>query len=222
MQVTGVTDRGLKARPMRTVAVLGGGLMGSGICTALTLSGTNVLLKEINQKFLDGGLARISANLQSRVKKGAMTAAQKVATLARVTGTLSYDAFGSVDMVIEAALESIDLKQKIFADLERVCSKECILASNTSTISLSVIGEKTRSNDRIVGAHFFSPAHVMPLLEIVRTERTAPQVCFLARIVGAHCFSPAHVMPLLEIVRTERTAPQVCFFARKQPSARCT
>lgn len=176
MQVKGVTDRGLTARGFKCVAVLGGGLMGSGICTALALAGYDVILKEISQKFLDGGLARISANLASRVKKGAMSKAASAAALARVHGALTYDDFKRADMVIEAAIEKVDLKQKIFADLEAACRPDCVLSSNTSTIDLNLIAAKTRARERIVGAHFFSPAHVMPLLEIVRTEHTSPQV----------------------------------------------
>lgn len=105
LQVRGVTDVGLKPRAMKTVAVLGGGLMGSGICTALALSGFDVILKEINDKFLAGGMARIDANLASRVKKGIMKPEAKAAALARVHGTIVYDDFKRADMVIEAAIE---------------------------------------------------------------------------------------------------------------------
>ena len=150
--------------------------MGSGICTALALAGYDVILKEISQKFLDAGLARISANLASRVKKGAMSKAASAAALGRVAGALTYDDFRRADMVIEAAIEKVDLKQQIFADLEKACRSDCVLSSNTSTIDLNLIAAKTRARERIVGAHFFSPAHVMPLLEIVRTEHTSPQV----------------------------------------------
>jgi enoyl-CoA hydratase/3-hydroxyacyl-CoA dehydrogenase len=96
LQVKGVTDAGLTARTMKCVAVLGGGLMGSGICTALALAGFSVILKEINQKFLDAGMARIDANLKSRVKKGAMSEEAKGKALARVKGTLTYDGFKQV------------------------------------------------------------------------------------------------------------------------------
>lgn len=232
-KITGVTDRGLTPRPVKTIAVLGGGLMGSGIATACALAGMQVLLKEVNQKFLDGGLARVRANLASRVKKGRMSAQQAEAVGARVRGVLDYAEFGRVDMVIEAVIEDVKLKQQvrfvrgvvglgvggcrwgrnahahtwthactpahvfyiskhplqpsfahthtthiqIFADLERACKPDAILSSNTSTIDLNLIGAKTSCPDRIVGAHFFSPAHVMPLLEIVRTDKTSPQVC---------------------------------------------
>ncbi|GFZ09008.1 multifunctional protein 2 [Actinidia rufa] len=175
-RVPGITDRGLVPRQIKKVAILGGGLMGSGIATALILSNYPVVLKEVNEKFLQGGLDRVRANLQSRVKKGKMTQEKLEKTLSLLKGALDYESFRDVDMVIEAVIENVSLKQQIFADLEKYCPPHCILASNTSTIDLNLIGEKTKSQDRIIGAHFFSPAHVMPLLEIVRTEKTSPQV----------------------------------------------
>ncbi|KAI9123294.1 hypothetical protein K1719_006183 [Acacia pycnantha] len=164
-KVPGVTDRGLVPRRVRKVAILGGGLMGSGIATALVLSNYPVILKEVNEKFLDAGVNRVKANLQSRVRKGQTTQEKFEKTFSLLKGVLDYESFRDVDLVIE-----------IFADLEKYCAPHCILASNTSTIDLNLIGEKTRSQDRIVGAHFFSPAHVMPLLEIVRTKQTSAQV----------------------------------------------
>ncbi|XP_057417250.1 peroxisomal fatty acid beta-oxidation multifunctional protein MFP2 [Lotus japonicus] len=175
-KVPGVTDRGLIPRHVKKVAILGGGLMGSGIATALILSNYPVILKEVNQKFLDAGINRIKANLNSRVKKGKMTQEKFEKTFSLVKGSLDYESFRDVDMVIEAVIENVSLKQQIFADLEKYCPPHCILASNTSTIDLDLIGEKTKSQDRIIGAHFFSPAHVMPLLEIVRTKQTSPQI----------------------------------------------
>ncbi|KAK5794462.1 Peroxisomal fatty acid beta-oxidation multifunctional MFP2 -like protein [Gossypium arboreum] len=175
-KVPGITDRGLMPRQVRKVAVLGGGLMGSGIATALILSNYTVILKEVNEKFLEAGIGRVKANLQSRVKKGKMSQEKFEKTISLLSGVLDYESFRDVDMVIEAVIENVSLKQQIFADLEKFCSPHCILASNTSTIDLSLIGERTKSQDRIVGAHFFSPAHVMPLLEIVRTKQTSPQI----------------------------------------------
>ncbi|OAY81349.1 Glyoxysomal fatty acid beta-oxidation multifunctional protein MFP-a [Ananas comosus] len=175
-KVPGVTDLGLMPRKVTKVAILGGGLMGSGIATALILSNYPVILKEVNENFLKAGIERVKANLQSRVKKGKMTEEKYEGTLSRLTGVLDYDRFKEVELVIEAVIENVSLKQQIFADLEKYCSPHCILATNTSTIDLNLIGERTKSQDRIVGAHFFSPAHIMPLLEIVRTQRTSPQV----------------------------------------------
>ncbi|GMY27768.1 glyoxysomal fatty acid beta-oxidation multifunctional protein MFP-a [Fagus crenata] len=175
-KVPGVTDIGLVPRRVNKVAILGGGLMGSGIATALILSNYPVILKEVNDKFLQAGIGRVRANLQSRVKKGKMTQEKFEKTISLLKGALDYESFKDVDIVIEAVIENVSLKQQIFSDLEKYCPPHCILASNTSTIDLNLIGEKTKSQDRIAGAHFFSPAHIMPLLEIVRTKQTSPQV----------------------------------------------
>ncbi|KAI8110882.1 hypothetical protein M9434_004456 [Picochlorum sp. BPE23] len=176
-KVQGITDHGLKARPIRKIAVLGGGLMGSGIATACVLSGYQVLIKEINEKFMQSGLDRVKSNIMSRVKKGKMKEAVAQKALSLLHGTTSYDEFSSVDMVIEAVIEDIGLKQKIFQDLVSVCPPHAILSTNTSTIDIELIGSKVpQAQDRIVGAHFFSPAHVMPLLEIVRTPKSSAQV----------------------------------------------
>ncbi|KAF3324702.1 glyoxysomal fatty acid beta-oxidation multifunctional protein MFP-a-like protein [Carex littledalei] len=174
-KVPGVTDLGLVPRKVQKVAIIGGGLMGSGIATALLLSNYPVILKEVNEKFLQAGIERIKGNLRSRVKKGKMTEEKFERTLSLLTGVLDYEKFKEVDLVIEAVIENVSLKQQIFSDLEKYCGPHCILATNTSTIDLNLIGDKTRSKDRIIGAHFFSPAHIMPLLEIVRTDNTSPQ-----------------------------------------------
>lgn len=183
-KVPKVTDIGLKPRQIKKIAVIGGGLMGSGIATALILSGTYVILKEIDNVFLQKGLKSVAANLEGLVKKGSLTQDKMSKTLSLIKGALDYSEFKDVDMVIEAVIEKIPLKQSIFSEIEKVCPPHCILATNTSTIDLNVVGEKTSSQDRIVGAHFFSPAHVMPLLEIVRTEKTSPQVILDLMTVG--------------------------------------
>ncbi|KAG6575069.1 hypothetical protein SDJN03_25708, partial [Cucurbita argyrosperma subsp. sororia] len=175
-KVPGVTDLGLAPRKITKVAIVGGGLMGSGIATALILSNYPVILKEVNDEFLQAGIDRVRANLQSRVEKGNMTKENFEKTISLLKGVLDYESFKDVDMVIEAVTENVSLKQQIFADLEKYCPPHCMLATNTSTIDLELIGERTKSRDRIIGAHFFSPAHVMPLLEIVRTKHTDEQV----------------------------------------------
>lgn len=175
-KVPGITDLGLVPRQIKKVGILGGGLMGSGIATSLILGNYPVILKEVNENFLQAGLSRVKANLERRVEKGKMTEEKFEETLSLLKGVLDYESFRDVDLVIEAVMENVSLKQQIFLDLEKYCPANCILASNTSTIDINVIGEKTKSQNRIVGAHFFSPAHIMPLLEIVRTEKTSPQV----------------------------------------------
>ncbi|XP_006647155.1 peroxisomal fatty acid beta-oxidation multifunctional protein [Oryza brachyantha] len=183
-KVPGVTDVQLKPRKIRKVAVIGGGLMGSGIATALLVSNTSVVLKEVNPQFLQRGQKMIAANLEGLVKRGSLTKEKMNKAMSLLKGALDYSDFKDVDMVIEAVIEKVPLKQSIFSDIEKVCPPHCILATNTSTIDLNVVGEKTNSQDRIIGAHFFSPAHIMPLLEIVRTEKTSPQAILDLITVG--------------------------------------
>ena len=177
-KVRGVTDvPGVSPRPMRVVAVLGGGLMGSGICTACLLNGIDVVLKEVNQQALDAGVGRVAANLASRVKKRKMTQERADALMKRLKPTLDYADFAAADMVIEAAVENVAIKQAIFADLARACKPDAVLSTNTSTIDIDVVGAKLdpQAAARVVGNHFFSPAHIMPLLEVVRGPRSSPQ-----------------------------------------------
>ncbi|KAI3977538.1 hypothetical protein MKX01_000451 [Papaver californicum] len=183
-KVPKVTDVGLKPRHIKKIAVIGGGLMGSGIATALILSNIFVVLKEINSEYLQKGIKAIEANLRGLLARGKITEDKVMNALSILIGVLDYSEFKHVDLVIEAVIESVPLKQSIFHELEKVCSQNCILATNTSTIDLNTIGEKTTSQDRIVGAHFFSPAHVMPLLEIVRTDKTSTQVILDLMTVG--------------------------------------
>ncbi|KAL9339269.1 hypothetical protein Peur_068284 [Populus x canadensis] len=179
-----VTDVGLKPRHIKKVAVIGGGLMGSGIATALIVSSIHVVLKEINSEYLQKGTKTIEANVRTLVTRGKLTRDKADKALSMLKGALDYSDFKDVDMVIEAVIESVPLKQKIFSEIEKICPPHCILATNTSTIDLNLVGEKTSSQDRIIGAHFFSPAHIMPLLEIVRTEKTSAQAILDLMTVG--------------------------------------
>ncbi|XVF88559.1 hypothetical protein PTKIN_Ptkin19aG0060500 [Pterospermum kingtungense] len=183
-KVPKVTDVGLKPRNVKNVAIIGGGIMGSGIATALILSNISVFLKEINSEYLLKGMKTIEENIQGLVTRGKATQDKARKALSILKGVSDYSEFKEVDVVIEAVIEDVPLKQKIFSEHEKVCSSCCILATNTSTIDLNVVGEKTNSQDRIIGAHFFSPAHIMPLLEIVRTEKTSPQVILDLLTVG--------------------------------------
>lgn len=183
-KVPTVTDIGISPRSIKKVAVIGGGLMGSGIATALLLGNMYVVLKEINSEYLAKGIKTIEGNVRGLVTRGKLAKDKAEKALSMLKGALDYSEFKDVDMVIEAVIENIPLKQKIFKELEKACPAHCILASNTSTIDFNIIGEKTNSQDRIIGAHFFSPAHVMPLLEIVRTEKTSPQTTLDLMTVG--------------------------------------
>ncbi|KAL7189489.1 hypothetical protein ACSBR1_039188 [Camellia fascicularis] len=183
-KVPNVTDIGLKPRAVKKVAVIGGGLMGSGITTALILSNIYVVLKEINSEYLQRGIKMVEANVRGLVTRKKLAQDKADKAISMLKGVLDYSEFRDVDMVIEAVIEKVPLKQKIFSEIEKACPPHCILATNTSTIDLNVVGEKTSSQDRIIGAHFFSPAHVMPLLEIVRTEKTSAQTIVDLMTVG--------------------------------------
>ncbi|KAH7837554.1 hypothetical protein Vadar_015142 [Vaccinium darrowii] len=175
-KISGITDLGLTPRKVNRIAVVGGGQMGSGIATALIVSDYHVVLKEVNESSLLDGIDRVKANLVSQVKRRKIAQEKIERALSRLNGVLSYDSFKDVDLVIEAVPENLSLKQQIFSDIEKCCPQCSVFACNTSTFDLNAIGERTKSQNRIIGAHFFYPAHVTPLLEIVRTERTSPQV----------------------------------------------
>ncbi|KAJ9551297.1 hypothetical protein OSB04_015342 [Centaurea solstitialis] len=175
-KVPNVTDIGLKPRVVKKVAIVGGGLMGSGIATSLIVSNINVVLKEVNSEYLQKGIKTIEENVRGLVAKKKLSQSRAEKALSMIKGVSDYSEFNDVDMVIETIIEDLQLKQEIFGEIEKACPPHCILATNTSAIDLNLIGEKLTCQDRVVGAHFFSPAHVMSLLEIVRTEKTSPQV----------------------------------------------
>jgi len=181
-KVPGVTDQKFPPKTFRKAAVLGGGTMGSGIATALLQAGLDVVLKEVSDEFASAGKKRIESNLGSRLKKGKLTQEKYDDMLSRLHLQTDYAGFDSLDVVIEAVIENIGLKQQVFADLEKNVSADCILASNTSTIDLEVIGKGSKDASRILGTHFFSPAHIMPLVEIVRSKHTSPKT--LHAIIG--------------------------------------
>ena len=161
---------------VKRVAVLGGGTMGAGICIAFLSKGYSVVLKEINDKALEAGVGRIVDQMVRVINSRKMPMYALEVMMRGLKAQTTYDGFDKLDLVIEAAVESIKLKQAIFAELEGVVNDSCILASNTSTIDLEVVGQRTHSQQRIIGLHFFSPAHIMPLLEIIRTKHTSPEV----------------------------------------------
>jgi enoyl-CoA hydratase/3-hydroxyacyl-CoA dehydrogenase len=151
----------VSVKKINSICVIGGGLMGSGIATCCLLGDYKVVLKEVNEKFLNSGLERIKENLEKRLKSNRLTKEKFESLMSNLSGTIEYENFNQFDLVIEAVFENLELKQNIFETLERVCSKDCILASNTSTIDIDLIGKKTKCQSRIIGLHFFSPAHVM-------------------------------------------------------------
>jgi 3-hydroxyacyl-CoA dehydrogenase len=162
--------------PVNSVAVVGAGTMGGGIAMVFANAGIPVLLKDADQPALDRGLDIIRKNYQSSVKRGRFTQQFVDQRLKLIQPALTYDDFGKVDMVVEAVFEGMALKKEVFAQLDRVCRKGAILASNTSTLNIDDIASATSRPEAVIGTHFFSPANVMRLLEIVRGERTSKEV----------------------------------------------
>jgi 3-hydroxyacyl-CoA dehydrogenase len=159
-----------------SAAVVGAGTMGGGIAMVFANAGIPVLLKEADQAMLDRGLANIQKNYASSVKHGRFTQQEADEHLSRIRPVLTYDGFEGVDMVIEAVFEGMALKKQVFAELDRACKPGIILASNTSTLNIDEIGSVTSQPEFVIGTHFFSPANVMRLLEIVRGKKTGKEV----------------------------------------------
>jgi 3-hydroxyacyl-CoA dehydrogenase len=162
--------------PVNSVAVVGAGTMGSGIAMVFANAGFSVLLKEADQPALDRGLANIQKNYASSVKRGRFTQQFVEERLKLIQPTLDYKSFSNVDMVVEAVFEGMALKKQVFSELDRICKPGAILASNTSTLSIDEIAATTSRPQFVIGTHFFSPANVMRLLEIVRGKATSKEV----------------------------------------------
>jgi 3-hydroxyacyl-CoA dehydrogenase len=162
--------------PVATAAVVGAGTMGAGIAMVFANAGIPVLLKEVDRPTLDRGLAKIAKHYANSVSKGRLTQEEVDARLNLIQPALTFDGFSSVDMVIEAVFEGMELKKQVFAELDRICKPGAILASNTSTLSIDEIAASTSRPQFVIGTHFFSPANVMRLLEIVRGRATAKEV----------------------------------------------
>jgi 3-hydroxyacyl-CoA dehydrogenase len=166
----------LPLRPIQRVAVIGAGTMGGGIAMSLANTGIAVTLIDANQEGLDRGLARVRDNYATTVKRGKLSPEQMEQRLAMIQGSIDMADVGDADMVIEAVFEDMGLKQSIFRQLDQHCKSGAILATNTSGLDVDEIAAVTQRPQDVVGAHFFSPAHVMKLLEVVRASQTAPDV----------------------------------------------
>lgn len=166
------------------VGVIGAGTMGNGIAHVFARSGFQVVLCEVEQKFLDRGLETIGKNLDREVAKNKITAADKKATLERIQPVLKRDQLAKCDFVIEAATEKFAIKTEIFRDLDQICRPEVILSSNTSSISITKLAGITKRPEKVIGMHFFNPVPVMKLVEVIRglatSDETFSSVCDLA------------------------------------------
>lgn len=162
---------------MKNIAVIGAGTMGNGIAHTFAQSGFTVKLIDVSEKSLDKGMATIAANLDRMVTKGTITEEDKQKTIGNIiTYTDIKDGVVNVDLVVEAATENVDLKLKIFKDLNAFCDEKTILATNTSSISITQIAAVTTRQDKVIGMHFMNPVPIMKLVEIIRGYNTSDEV----------------------------------------------
>jgi 3-hydroxybutyryl-CoA dehydrogenase len=158
---------------MKTVAVLGAGTMGNGIAHVFARSGYNVILRDVEQRFLDRGLETIGKNLDREIKKGKLAEAEKGTVLARLTPATDMAAIAAADFVVEAVPEKIEIKRAVLAEADRLLRSEVIIASNTSSIAMTTLAALTQRPDRFVGMHFMNPVPLMMLVEVIRALQTS-------------------------------------------------
>ena len=158
---------------MEKIFVLGAGTMGAGIVQAFAQKGYEVIVRDIKDEFVERGIAGINKGLSRQVAKGKMTEEDKEAILSRITGTTDMSLAADCDLVVEAAIENMKIKRDIFAELDQICKPETILASNTSSLSITEVASATKRPDKVIGMHFFNPAPVMKLVEIIRGMATS-------------------------------------------------
>src|SRR5437867_10708105 len=172
----------IAAAAIRRVAVLGAGPMGRGIAQVAALAGCEVLLRDVEERFVENGLARIRETLDAGAARGKIAPADRDAAAARIRGTTSLaEAVREADAVIEAVPEDLALKRATFAEVEAEAPARALLASNTSSLRITAIAQGLRSRDRVVGMHFFNPAHVIKLVEIVVGPDTSAEATASAR-----------------------------------------
>lgn len=160
---------------IQTIGVVGAGSMGAGIANLAAINGFHVILRDIENRFLDGAFTRIEQFMQKSVERGKMSEVQKEETLARIQTTTQLEDLKEVDVVIEAVIEDIDLKKDVFSQLDKVVRDDVILATNTSSMSITEIASATKRPDRVAGMHFFNPAQLMKLVEVVRGYETSDE-----------------------------------------------
>jgi 3-hydroxybutyryl-CoA dehydrogenase len=160
---------------IKTVGVIGAGTMGNGIAHVFAKSGYDVVLVEVEQRFLDRGMQTIAKNLEREVAKGKVTSDARDAAIRRIKPVLERRALAECQIVIEAASEKFEIKSEIFRDLDVLCAPDVILASNTSSISITKIAAQTKRPDKVIGMHFFNPVPMMKLVEVIRGLATSDE-----------------------------------------------
>ncbi len=167
-----------------TVGVVGAGLMGSGIAEQAARSGYQVVVREIDDDALAAGSARISRSMARAIERGKMTMEERDEVLGRIKGTTDLNDMAGCDLVIEAIVENLDMKKDVFRELDRITDSEAILASNTSSVSITALAAVTTRPEKVAGAHFFNPVPVMKLVELVRALQTSDETLERLRVFG--------------------------------------
>lgn len=158
-----------------TVGVVGAGAMGSGIANLAASSGFQVILQDIDERYVQAGLARIEKFMEQSVAKGKITEGHKAEVVERIKVTTNLEDLKAADIVIEAVIENIDVKKSVFSQLDEILPEKAIIATNTSSMSITEIAEATKRPDRVAGMHFFNPAQIMKLVEVVRGFKTSDE-----------------------------------------------
>lgn len=170
------------------IFVLGAGTMGSGIVQTFAQAGHEVVMRDIEDKFVERGISNITKNLDRSVKKGRITEDVKNEVLGRIKPTTDMSLAKDADLVVEAAIENMDIKKKIFAELDGICKAEAILATNTSSLSITEVASATKRPDKVIGMHFFNPVPVMKLVEVIKgictSKETKDAVVEIAKKIG--------------------------------------
>jgi 3-hydroxybutyryl-CoA dehydrogenase len=188
---------------IKKICVLGAGLMGNGIVQICAQAGYRVAMRDIEQRFIDGGMNTIKKNLTNDVKKGKKTQEEVDTILSRITPTIDLkQAAGDADVVVEVIIEVMDVKRKLFTELEEIVPKHCLFFSNTSGLSLTEMASATKRPDKFIGTHFFNPVPVMKLLEIIKGYETSDETLQIAldwgKKIGKDCIivneAPAFVV----------------------------
>jgi len=169
---------------IQRIGIIGVGLMGAGVAEVCARAGYEVLVREINDQFLTKGLERIEASMQTAVKRGKLATAEQEAARSQVRGTTRLEDFADRDLVIEAAIEDLQLKKELFTQLDQICPPEAILASNTSSIPIIQLAAATKRPGHVLGMHFFNPVPTMQLIELVRALTTSDETLAAVQKVG--------------------------------------
>jgi len=160
---------------IKKIGILGAGVMGNGIAQVAAQAGYDVVMRDIEDRFVEGGIKNIDKFLSKSVEKGKMKAEDKNAIMGRIKGTTKMEDLKDVDFAIEVVLEVMDIKKKVFAELDEVTRKDVILSSNTSSMSLTEMATATKRPDKVVGMHFFNPVPLMKLVEVIRGYHTSDE-----------------------------------------------